>query len=116
MRAGTTLVIGLLLLAIAIAPGSSFAAFVDRTEFRARQREESHRLNESFAHAAKLTALGTLVAGVGHEINNPLAGVLNYLRLMLRSFNKGPLSPDKHTQFNDKISCSLCFCVCHRGI
>ena len=55
---------------------ASLAAFVDRLELRARLRVESTRLQETFAHAERLTALGTLVAGVGHEINNPLSAVM----------------------------------------
>jgi signal transduction histidine kinase/CheY-like chemotaxis protein len=51
-------------------------AFVDRVELRARLRAEGTRLHETYAHAEKLTALGTLVAGIGHEINNPLAAML----------------------------------------
>jgi CheY-like chemotaxis protein len=33
-------------------------------------------MQENFAHTERLTALGTLVAGVGHEINNPLSAVI----------------------------------------
>jgi signal transduction histidine kinase len=51
-------------------------AFVDRLELRARLRGDNRRLQESFAHTERLTALGTLVAGVGHEINNPLSAVI----------------------------------------
>jgi PAS domain S-box-containing protein len=43
-------------------------SFVDITERRA--------LQEQLAIASRLAAMGTLVAGVAHEINNPLAGVM----------------------------------------
>jgi signal transduction histidine kinase/ActR/RegA family two-component response regulator len=55
---------------------AQLAAFVDRLELRARLRAESQRTQEAFAHSERLMALGTLVAGVGHEINNPLSAVI----------------------------------------
>jgi signal transduction histidine kinase/ActR/RegA family two-component response regulator len=55
---------------------AQLAAFVERLDLRARRRAESRRLQEAFAHSERLTALGTLVAGVGHEINNPLSAVI----------------------------------------
>lgn len=35
-------------------------------------------------HKQKLDSLGTLAAGVAHEINNPIHGILNYVQLLKR--------------------------------
>src|SRR5580698_10102569 len=56
--------------------GAQLAVFVERLDLRARLRAESRRLQEAFAHSERLTARGSLVAGVGHEINNPLSAVI----------------------------------------
>ncbi|WP_319407970.1 response regulator [uncultured Desulfosarcina sp.] len=70
-----------------------------------RDLRRIHRLEQEMAdqarllHQDKMMSLGRLAASVAHEINNPLSGILNYIRLMLRAFKKGPLPADRHAQF-----------------
>jgi signal transduction histidine kinase len=46
-----------------------------------------------------MMSLGRLAASVVHEINNPLSGVLNYLRLMRRILGQGALDDDRREKF-----------------
>jgi PAS domain S-box-containing protein len=68
--------------------------FRDMTaEKLARQHQE--RLQQQLMLADRMASLGTLVAGVAHEINNPLSYLMANLELIcdeLRGLDAGPLS------------------------
>ncbi|WP_256582197.1 sensor histidine kinase [Pseudomonas sp. MYb185] len=49
----------------------------DITE-RIRSEEKSRRLQDELAHATRLATLGELTSGIAHEINQPLAAIVNY--------------------------------------
>jgi signal transduction histidine kinase len=63
------------------------AVLMDRID---EEREMVRRLKESqeqLVHAEKLASLGQLSASIAHEINNPLAGVLTYTKLLAKKIS-----------------------------
>jgi signal transduction histidine kinase len=59
-----------------------FNLMMDELE-ASREREELQRVQ--LAHTEKMAAVGTLAAGVAHEVNNPLAGVLASIENMVEN-------------------------------
>ena len=61
----------------------------------ARDITEKKRLEQQVLNAEKLASIGKLAAGVAHEINNPLGGILN----CLYNLRKKSVSLDRATEY-----------------
>ncbi|RJR40918.1 MAG: response regulator [Desulfobacteraceae bacterium] len=66
---------------------------------RLRMMEEQFADQERLLHQDKMITLGRLSASVVHEINNPLAGILNYLRLMIKILDRGTPNHEQMEKF-----------------
>ena len=56
----------------------------------AQKSEELGRAQRQLLQLDKMASLGKLAATVAHELNNPLAGILNYAKLVERGMRQGP--------------------------
>jgi PAS domain S-box-containing protein len=55
---------------------------------------EERRLKEQLIHSERLSAVGQLVAGVAHEINNPLQAVMGFTELLIESEDRPHVRAD----------------------
>jgi PAS domain S-box-containing protein len=65
---------------------------------RKKAEDELHKTIENFKNsqsqliqASKMSAVGTMTAGIAHELNNPMMGIINFIQYVL-----------KHTEKDDK--------------
>jgi PAS domain S-box-containing protein len=69
-------------------------------EDRTRQVKETH---EKLLHQDKMSSLGKLSASVVHEINNPIAGILNLILLMQRIAEEETIGQSQIDQFKQYL-------------
>jgi two-component system NtrC family sensor kinase len=67
-------------------------ALLDSLEQQVRDRSAKlEQAQDRLIRSEKLSSLGRLAASIAHEINNPLAGILTYAKLLIRTLDEGPL-------------------------
>jgi len=93
-RYRTTLMVNLGVVTLTVILG--FLAFreVRRSSRLAAENAQQARVRElerRMMHQERLAGVGRLAAGMAHEINNPLAGMSNYLRLLEDDLERGDL-------------------------
>ena len=75
-------------------PGKSLRVRSTYLDITARKQAETEKEKalEQLSETEKMGAIGTLTAGIAHEMNNPMMGILNFIQYCL-----------KHTSKNDKL-------------
>jgi two-component system NtrC family sensor kinase len=75
-----------------IAVGSQISNAIDRTLLYEETRtayDNLRRTQEQLLHSEKMAAVGQLISGVAHELNNPLTAILGYSQLLTGSADVG---------------------------
>jgi len=75
-----------------IAVGSQISSAIERSILYEETRqayENLRRTQEQLLHSEKLAAVGQLISGVAHELNNPLTAILGYSQLLTSSGQVG---------------------------
>lgn len=59
-------------------------------ELKVQEKTEAiHRAQQQLVHSEKLASLGRMAAGVAHEINSPLTGIVTFGHLLRKKFPEG---------------------------
>lgn len=77
------------------AVAGQISSAVERTMLYEETRqayENLRRTQQQLLHSEKLAAVGQLISGVAHELNNPLTAILGYSQLLTSSGQVGPLA------------------------
>ena len=85
-----------------IAVGSQIANAIDRNSLFEETRtayDNLRRTQEQLLHSEKMAAVGQLISGVAHELNNPLTAILGYSQLLTSSAEIGP----QGLEYTDKL-------------
>jgi signal transduction histidine kinase len=75
-----------------ISPVKEMDGKIDRIMLIAREltRDEIRKVDS--IRTAKLAAIGELAAGVAHEVNNPVTGIINFAQILLDNYELDPVA------------------------
>ncbi|MGC8118818.1 PAS domain-containing sensor histidine kinase [Metapseudomonas otitidis] len=103
-----SLPVSLVLLVHRAAGGERYYSLVARDMSERELREaQQRRHQDELAHTARLVTLGELASGIAHEINQPLAAVMNYVgasQRYLQSLGSNPQAAERVAQGLERIA------------
>jgi two-component system NtrC family sensor kinase len=73
--------------------------------------EELKKAQDYLIQSEKLTSLGQMAAGVAHEVNNPLSGVLVYIKFMLKKLSGNSLKTEETVDYLQKMDVEITRCT-----
>jgi two-component system NtrC family sensor kinase len=76
----------------------------ERTQELQRAYTELKEAQYQLVQSGKMAAIGLMGAGIAHELNNPLVGIIGYVQLMLMKMRKGHFSEDDFAAFHKNLN------------
>lgn len=87
---GSTLALELAVSEVAIPNRVFFVGILRDLTDRIQAEMEARRQLDEHAHAARLSALGEMVSGITHELNQPLAAIVSFAEAAKRTLKNNP--------------------------
>ncbi len=83
---------------------TGYDGFLEDITQRRRQEEQLQHMQVQLAHASRLATLGEMVAGLAHEVSQPLFSILNYATASGNLLSQGRADVEVLKQWNSEIA------------
>jgi len=82
---------------------TGFVAVTEDIAERKQAQEREKKLEHELSLSSRLAAVGELAAGVAHQINNPLTGILGYSQRLSRKSTDEKVKQDLESIYNEAL-------------